>query len=502
MKVTVGQITDRGLSPKRPTNEDNLLAMPDRGLYLVADGVGGRLGGETASRTVVEVFARVFSQKHSEDLRAVIESAIDFCNQKIYEDAQTNSELDGMATTIALVAVEGSRAVIAHVGDSRVYRFDQKGLICLTQDHSEVNDAVRAGIITAEQAVNHPRRNVISRALGAEADVEPDFREIEIDRHTSFVLCTDGITRHIADDEIARLMKSGERPQAICQRMKQLCYQGGAEDNLTAIVVDFGERRYADEPTKPKLPAKAAQAQAVAAPPRQQSRIELDLKPAQAAAPPASAGSGPLRKSDAKARSSAQAETEKTKEAAKAPPPRRSDSGLRIQGEMSKLMKMSLLITALLAGVILGAFFGKPLTDIANKLMGREDPYDKKNIVYRPKDPEINAAFARHLEGRSDEALSRIDKVLTANPNSAEARFFLGRIELDQKRYENAIGHLKEAARLNQDLPDVWVHLAMAYLGLGQTRNVMDALQRATAMPTSSPTPNADAPATGPTPAG
>lgn len=164
MKVTVGQITDRGLNPKRLSNEDNLLALPDRGLYLVADGVGGRLGGEVASQTVVDVFSIVFSQQHHEDLRKVIENTIEFCNQKIFEDALSNPDLNGMATTIALLAVEGMRAIIAHVGDSRVYRFDRKGLICLTEDHSEVSEALRAGLITAEQAAQHPRRNVISRA--------------------------------------------------------------------------------------------------------------------------------------------------------------------------------------------------------------------------------------------------------------------------------------------------------------------------------------------------
>src|SRR5262249_31898334 len=161
------------------------LAMRDRGLFLVADGVGGRLGGGVASQIVVDVFSKVFAQRHTEDIRKVIENTIEFCNQKIYEDAQTSPDLDGMATTIALLAVEGTRAIIAHVGDSRVYRFDRKGLICLTEDHSEVNSALRAGLITPEQAASHPRRNVISRALGADVEVEADFREIEVDDQTS-----------------------------------------------------------------------------------------------------------------------------------------------------------------------------------------------------------------------------------------------------------------------------------------------------------------------------
>jgi protein phosphatase len=474
-------------------NEDNLLAMPEKGLFLVADGVGGRQGGEVASQTVVDVFSKVFSQQHPEDLRSVIEGAIDLCNQKIFEKAQFRSELDGMATTIALVAVEGTRAIIAHVGDSRVYRFDRKGLICLTEDHSEVHEAVRAGLITAEQAAQHPRRNVISRALGADAEVEPDFREIEIDSHTSFLLCTDGITRHITDDEIGRLFRSDQRPQTVCERMKELCYQGGAEDNLTAIVVDFGERQYADELTRPRIPAQAAVAQAAPSspPPRPQNRIEVDLK----ASPKQRGGSPgdnltqtlPAMKADAPRPHPPQSNAEKTAEAAKPSARKRSTGELLIKGEIPKLMKISLLIIAMIAGVFIGILFSGPLLGIANRLMGKGDPYETAKVTNRPRDAEINAAFARHLEGRSDEAVARLNRVLTVNPNDVEALFFLGRVELDQKKFDGAVNHLSQAAKIDPALPDVWAYLAMAYLGLGQPRNAWDALQHLTSPPVDSP---------------
>lgn len=512
MKVTVGQITDRGLNPKRLSNEDNLLALPDRGLYLVADGVGGRLGGEVASQTVVDVFSIVFSQQHHEDLRKVIENTIEFCNQKIFEDALSNPDLNGMATTIALLAVEGMRAIIAHVGDSRVYRFDRKGLICLTEDHSEVSEALRAGLITAEQAAQHPRRNVISRALGAELEVEADFREIEIDDQTSFVLCSDGITRHITDQEIARLMKGGQRPQTVCERMKHLCYQGGAEDNLTAVVVDFGQRQYAEDPTRPRIPAKAAQAHAAPAPQRQTNRIEVDLKPAQRApekqrreqdndsTPPQQ-----QQKDSAKFQSEhssspqpgAHSGAEKIKESKSRDAKRQSGEAL-LKGEMSKLMKMSLLFIAAVMGAVIGVllYAFSPLNGIVNNLMGNVDPYEKRQIHYRPADPEINAAFARHLEGHSDEARTRINAVLATNPASAEALYYLGRIDLDQKKYDDAVNRLNQAAKLDAKLPDIWAHLAWAYMSLGQTRNAQDALRNLSA-PSSSSAPQAS-----PTPAG
>ncbi len=523
MKVTFGQITDKGLNPKRTSNEDNLLAMPERGLYLVADGVGGRLGGEVASRTVVEVFSRVFGQEHGEDLRKLIENTIDLCNQKVFEDARADPELDGMATTIALVAVEGKRAVVAHVGDSRVYRYDEKGLICLTEDHSEVGEAMRAGMLTAEQAAKHPRRNVISRAIGADVEVEPDFREIEIDPKTSFILCTDGITRHITDDEIARLMRGGARPQPICERMKELCYTGGAEDNLTAIVVDFGEGRYVEEATKPKLAASAAQA-VEAPPPAPKQKIELDLKP--------QAVSGPLRMprtqtptetttpspkpvagesttSPASVNAGADAAANPVNPAArKKPSLGTKEVTIKVptvlmpqKDEMSRAMKMSLLGAALLAGIVLGLLLYGPFSQAFGRFLGGADPYATRGSVRRPTDPDVAAAFALHLGNRTTEARKQLGDILLANPKSAEAQMFLGRIDYDQKQYQDAITRLSEAAKIDPNLQDVWEHLALAYLAIGQNRNAIDAVQRAIKMSAPAASPEAS-PDVSPTPVG
>jgi len=533
MKITVGQITDKGLNPKRLANEDNLLAMPDRGLFLVADGVGGRLGGAVASQLAVDIFSKVFAQRHRDDLRIIVESTIELCNQKIYEGARSDPNLGGMATTLAMLAVEGNRAIVAHVGDSRVYRFDRKGLICLTEDHSEVGEALRAGLITAEQAVRHPRRNVISRALGAEIEVEPDFREIEGEDRTSFMLCSDGVTRHVTDEEIARLMKNGQRPQAICEQLKQLCYQGGAEDNLTAIVVDFGARPYAPhagDATKPRIPAQAAQAQVayddLGGTPRQANKIEVDLKSREPASgrfgsAPASGkpGSGqpsqqgqqspgpqPARQSEPQTESRSGAAPSETSQSEarrfKKPKPR----AFMIQGdepppeeEMSKLMKMSLLFITLIIGVVSGVLlYGyPPVKGVVNNWWDKIDPYEERRIQYRFKDPETSSAFALHLEGRSDEARTRINTALTANPANAEALYYLGRLDLDQKKYDEAVTHLKEAARLEAKLPDVLAYLATAYLGSGQSRNAMDVLLRLSASPAPSASPHSS-----PTPAG
>jgi PPM family protein phosphatase len=525
MKITVGQVTDKGLNPKRLANEDSLLAMPERGLFIVADGVGGRLGGAVASKMAVDIFSKVFAQRHRDDLRIIVESTIELCNQKIFEGAQSDPNLVGMATTLAMVAVEGSRAIVAHIGDSRVYRFDRKGLICLTEDHSEVHEALRAGLITPEQAAHHPRRNVISRALGADVEVEPDFREIEIDERTSFMLCSDGVTRHVTDEEIARLMKNGQRPQAICDYLKQLCYQGGAEDNLTAIVVDFGARQYIEEATKPRVTTRAAQVKVteeIGAALRQTNKIEVSLKPQEIAS--GKLGSAPATRQAQQGQAGAnmqnarhyEPQTESTFGAAQSETSKSETRRLKkpksrafnIQGdeptpeeEIPLLMKMSFLFITLIIGLVSGALlYGyTPVKGAVDKLIGKIDPYEARQIPYRPRDPEISAAFARHLEGRSDEGRTQISSVLTANPANAEALYYLGRIDLDQKKYDDAVTRLKEASRLDPNLPDVWAHLAIAYLALGQSRNAMDVLSRISPSPSSSP---AASPQSSPTPAG
>ena len=253
LKFTIGTVTDKGLNPRRTANEDRLLTMPEQGLYVVCDGVGGHRGGQVASQTAVDIFREVFTEKPEGELLALVKETINYANQSIFTTANEVADLEGMAATLTVVAIEGMRAIIAHVGDSRVYRFDGKQLFCETEDHSEVNDALRAGTITREQAENHPHKNIINRALGGDAVVEADFKIVTIDRHTSFLLCSDGITRHVSDDELLQIMRSGQNPNNICEQLKEMCFARGAEDNLTAVIVDCGERAYIEDATRPQM---------------------------------------------------------------------------------------------------------------------------------------------------------------------------------------------------------------------------------------------------------
>ncbi|MEP7148504.1 MAG: PP2C family serine/threonine-protein phosphatase [Acidobacteriota bacterium] len=244
--ITSASVSDRGLSEKRPENEDSFLVLEERGVYAVADGVGGAQAGEVASQMAVEILSEAFMNQSADlDAEDVMRAAIERANGAIYQMASELPQLSSMATTIVALHVYGNIATIGHVGDSRAYRLDHHGnLLRETYDHSVVEEEVRAGRMTAEQAANHPSKNIISRALGAEADVEIDLKTIMVEPGTTFLLCSDGLTRHVDDAELGGLLSNGN-PSAICDQLKEICYSRGAEDNLTAIVV-----RVAGEPAK------------------------------------------------------------------------------------------------------------------------------------------------------------------------------------------------------------------------------------------------------------
>ena len=252
----VATISDRGLSKKRPLNEDSYFTDPERGLFAVADGVGGANAGEVASSTAMEVLSEAFRHHiPPSDNEELMELAIQKANSSIHQMSREHPKLSMMATTIVALHLDGMIATLGHVGDSRIYRLTPGGkLYRETRDHSVVEEEVRAGRMTPEQALYHPSRNVISRALGAEETVEVDMKSIEVVDGTTFLLCSDGITRHIPDEELRDLIVSYEDLDSVCQLLKSLCYERGAEDNLTAVIVrvkgsDVAQEYDEDKPT-------------------------------------------------------------------------------------------------------------------------------------------------------------------------------------------------------------------------------------------------------------
>ncbi len=244
-QFTSAAVSDRGLNEGRPQNEDSFLDLAEHGIFAVADGVGGAQAGEVASQMAIEILGEAFiNMGQNADPEDTMRIAIDRANGAIFQMSHDLPQLSSMATTLAAVHISGDMATIAHVGDSRVYRADSSGRLHReTNDHSIVEEEVRAGRMTPEQALNHPSRNVISRALGADESVLPDLKCVLIHPATTFLLCSDGITRHIDDNEIEQLLNSDLDADDICARMKETCFSRGAEDNLTAVIIRFpGER--------------------------------------------------------------------------------------------------------------------------------------------------------------------------------------------------------------------------------------------------------------------
>jgi protein phosphatase len=226
------------LSHKRPVNEDRCLVLEDRGLFVVCDGVGGHNSGEVASQLAVDTIEEAITHGDGEDVETLLENAVRYANRDIFEMASSDARFDGMGTTVALLYVDerAGRAVVGHAGDSRVYRYDGR-LHRETYDHTDLDDAIRAGRITRQQATALGKQNTINRALGIEAEVQAEFKTIPLEEGNAFLLCSDGVTRHIDDDEIADLFAGGLEPDAMCEEIRSRCYARGAEDNLTAVVV-------------------------------------------------------------------------------------------------------------------------------------------------------------------------------------------------------------------------------------------------------------------------
>jgi len=249
-QIFSGAVTDRGLNERRIQNEDSYLDLPEYGVFAVADGVGGAQAGEVASKMAVEILAEAFMNlKSHDDAEETMKEAIKKANAAVYQMSKELPQLSSMATTIVALHVKNNIAIIAHVGDSRLYRLDPRGnFFRETQDHSVVEEEVRAGRMTLAQAANHPSRNVISRAIGAERDVDMDLKTIMIEPNTTFLLCSDGVTRHIEDYELREILIENPDPKKVCEKIKQICYRRGAEDNLTAVVVKVvAQKQVADE---------------------------------------------------------------------------------------------------------------------------------------------------------------------------------------------------------------------------------------------------------------
>ncbi len=235
----------------RENNEDRVGLWARQGviLALVADGMGGAVAGEEASRLVVEAVQADFlgEARGSETLRDLEEdeisdkmrSAVRRANRAVIQRANEHPEFQGMGTTMTLAFVRSNRVIIAHVGDSRAYLVDGKEnwINQITDDHSFVEALLASGHITAEQAAVHPMRNVLYRALGQVEDTEADLYSRSLAAGDWLVMCSDGLTRHVKPAEIAALTAQTTNPDEVAQQLIDLANQRGGEDNISAIVI-------------------------------------------------------------------------------------------------------------------------------------------------------------------------------------------------------------------------------------------------------------------------
>ncbi len=251
MRIEVAGITHVGM--KRNHNEDNYLLLPDEALLCVADGMGGHSSGEIASKIAVEEISEFFKlTSHDEDAtwpfkmdkaRSYDENrltaAIKLANARIFERANSEAKYKGMGTTIATVYFAANLAYVAHVGDSRVYAFRDGVLQQLTEDHSLLNDYLKAKKLTAEEVEAFPHKNVIVRALGMKDTVQIDTLRLDAMDGDLFLLCSDGLSGMVSDDEIEQMLLYSEDLQATCTQLVDLANSAGGNDNVTCVLARY-----------------------------------------------------------------------------------------------------------------------------------------------------------------------------------------------------------------------------------------------------------------------
>jgi len=242
--------TDRG--QRRAENQDRILAEVDAegtmGLFAVADGMGGQRGGEIASSLAVETLraellplldaiASNNPDATSQPLTGRLHEAINRCNARVLRYAEEHPETQGLGSTLTLALIKGSLAVIGNIGDSRIYRVRDGAIEPLTHDHSYVAQLAALGKIEPDEIYTHPQRNYIYRALGSEAEAQPDIFTERLQTGDTLLLCSDGLWGLVRDDELLRIVEAAETPDDAATRLVELANEHGGEDNISAIVV-------------------------------------------------------------------------------------------------------------------------------------------------------------------------------------------------------------------------------------------------------------------------
>lgn len=221
----------------RSANEDNLVVRPEFGIWAVADGMGGHENGALASATVAAAIERIGATQSAPDLLARLEDGVLHANAELRQRIADNGGA-AMGSTLAVLLVHERHFACVWSGDSRIYLVRAGQITQISRDHTEVQDMVERGVLTPEEAKRSPRRHVITRAIGVHDMPELDLDSGEIESEDVFVLCSDGLTEHVADDEILQAIDDAGAQQA-CDALLALTLQRGARDNVTVIIVRY-----------------------------------------------------------------------------------------------------------------------------------------------------------------------------------------------------------------------------------------------------------------------
>lgn len=251
-KLEMIGISDPGVA--RDRNEDAYMLMADKGIAILADGMGGHLAGEVASAMAVDIIARHLHATlcqapatASEDAIppevSALHAAIQLANHAIFEAARSKPEYNGMGTTVVVSVFQSNVLTVAHVGDSRLYRFRRGVLQQITEDHSMVQELLKRGLITPEEARTSANKNLVTRALGVDPSVTADITVQTFLKDDLYLLCSDGLSDVLADTDIERVMQQyGKNPQETSKLMVKETNARGGPDNVTAVLVRTGKR--------------------------------------------------------------------------------------------------------------------------------------------------------------------------------------------------------------------------------------------------------------------
>ena len=241
MRVHASGLSDVGRS--RNHNEDYFEIAGEGRLCVIADGMGGHGHGDLASRIAVDAIRGCVESDAADGPSGLLRRAINQAHEMLLERVAADEELLGMGTTAVVMMVDGANGVVAHVGDSRAYRLRHGELQQLTEDHSWVNEQVRAGFLSVDQARSHPLKNVVTRALGGDSEIQVDVVEVQVEPDDLYLLCSDGLTTMLRDDEIReRLSELGGRPlDEVCHRLVDEANGRGGLDNITVILLAVEE---------------------------------------------------------------------------------------------------------------------------------------------------------------------------------------------------------------------------------------------------------------------